>query len=123
MQGIELFSTVSVLVNHEADSDDDTGDDDSVNGDDVGGISAEDGNSKQSPANNQLNKLLNVHKLDSCSILVYPPLNPDHEFFRLPVNYMTRLGLLYTKTKDGIIIHGKSRNINVLIFFILHFTI
>ncbi|XP_074603874.1 calsyntenin 1 isoform X2 [Brevipalpus obovatus] len=120
-QGIDLLSTVSILINHEIETDDDSGDDDgdddSTNSiDDTafgGASSAEDlvntnnNNGKSNPSiSKQISKLLNVHKVDTCSILVYPPLNPDHEFFRLPVNYMARLGLQYTESKDGIVIHG-----------------
>lgn len=45
-------------------------------------------------------------KIDSCTISVYPPLNPDHEHFRLPENEMARMGITYKATKDGIIISG-----------------
>ncbi|XP_053200964.1 calsyntenin-1-like isoform X2 [Panonychus citri] len=101
VQGIELFSTVSILVNHEVESEDD--EDNNVNPDDIGDLSSEDSSSKSVK---EVGKLANVHKLDTCSIQVYPPLNPDHEYFRLPTNFMTHLGVRFTETKDGIVING-----------------
>jgi len=95
IQGIELFSTVSLSVKHQPDEDDDddADDDDNPESDDA------------STANN-INKLLDEPKLDTCTIQVYPPLNPDHEYFRLPSNFMAHLGVHHKETKDGITING-----------------
>lgn len=46
------------------------------------------------------------HKLDSCTITVHPPLNHDHENFRMPDNEMAELGIKYKLSKDGIFISG-----------------
>lgn len=46
------------------------------------------------------------HKLDSCTIFVHPPLNHDHEYFRMPENEMAELGIKYQTSKDGIVISG-----------------
>ncbi|KAF8771411.1 Calsyntenin-1 like protein [Argiope bruennichi] len=46
------------------------------------------------------------HKLDSCSVQVYPPLNPDHEYFKLPISLMTHLGIHHKENKDGLVIFG-----------------
>jgi hypothetical protein len=92
MQGIELFSTVALQVNHEAEQDDD--DDDSRNDISDG---PEESRSKQT----------SDHKLDACNVRVYPPLNSEYESLRLPVNYMHTLGVHYKETKDGLVIHGK----------------
>lgn len=97
VQGIELFSTVNVLVNHEIEPED--GDDD----DGGDGDSTDD----QTERTNAVSKLMSEHKLDTCTIQVYPPLNPDHEYFRLPINYMEHLGIHFMETKDGIVVHGK----------------
>ncbi|RWS31255.1 Calsyntenin-1-like protein, partial [Leptotrombidium deliense] len=88
VQGIELFSTVSVLVNHELEPEDDQ--------------QADSENERVSA----INKLMNGHKLDTCTVQVYPPLNPDHEYFRLPINFMKHLGVRHKETKDGIVIYG-----------------
>lgn len=100
VQGIELFSTVSILINHEIEVEDD--EDNNVNPDDIGDLSSED----SSKPTKEVSKLANVHKLDTCSIQVYPPLNPDHEYFRLPNNFMNHLGVRFTESKDGIVING-----------------
>ena len=92
MQGIELFSTVVVQVNHEAEQDDDSGDD-SPN--DI------------SDSRDETSAKTSDHKLDACTVRVYPPLNADYESLRLPVNYMQHLGVHYKETRDGLVIHGK----------------
>lgn len=51
-------------------------------------------------------KLLNTSKLDTCTVQVYPALNPEHEYFRLPVSYMNYLNVNYKQTQDGLIIYG-----------------
>ena len=104
MQGIELFSTVSVLVNQEADTDDDDEEEDTDidSSDDDSGPSA-------------INKLMLEHKLDTCTVQVYPPLNPDHEYFRLPTNFMAHLGIHHKETKDGIVIYGMTQTTLLLI--------
>jgi hypothetical protein len=95
VQGIELFSTVLIMVNHEPEpEEDEEGVDDFSN-------------DEETKKYNGVDKLMNVHKLDSCVIQVYPPLNPNHEYFRLPLSYMNHLGVRYKEGKDGIVIHGK----------------
>ncbi|KAI1285358.1 Calsyntenin-1 [Halotydeus destructor] len=98
MQGIELFSTVNVLVNHEPESNDDNLEATEVEN----SIVQNDGTAQSGP----IDKLMSEHKLDTCTIQVYPPLNPEHEYFRLPLNYMEHLGVHFKETKDGIVIHG-----------------
>ena len=110
MQGIELFSTVSILVNQEADNEDDEDDEEEADldsGDDDSSATA-------------INKLLFEHKLDTCNIQVYPPLNPDHEYFRLPTNFMAHLGIHHKETKDGIVIYGMLELTNNPIFHECH---
>lgn len=46
-------------------------------------------------------------RLDSCSVQVYPPLNPDHERFQLPSYMMAHLGIHHRESKDGLVIYGK----------------
>ncbi|UYV68765.1 CLSTN2 [Cordylochernes scorpioides] len=46
------------------------------------------------------------HKLDSCSVQVFPPLNPDHEYFRLPLHLLAHLGIMHRENKDGLLIYG-----------------
>jgi len=96
MQGIELFSTVSILINQEADTEDDDNEDEETDID----------SSEDTSSANNVNKLMSEHKLDTCNVQVYPPLNPDHEYFRLPTNFMTHLGIHHKETKDGIVIYG-----------------
>lgn len=96
VQGIEPFSTVSILVNREQETEENQADDDEAENDD-----------------DTSSKLTTEHRLDSCSVQVYPPLNPDHEYFRLPVNFMEHLGVHYRETRDGLVIHGKSRSFNL----------
>lgn len=99
MQGIELFSSVSIYINQENENENNESDND-INED----------NNDDDEMNNvppSIAKLIGEHKLDSCSIKVYPPLNPDHEYFRLPNQMMLNLNIRYKETKDGIIIYGK----------------
>ncbi len=103
MQGIELFNSISIFVNQDNDGEEgeteneidegtaDDGEEGAANGDVPAGIS----------------KLIGEHKLDSCNIQVYPPLNPDHEYFRVPTNMMEHLEIRHKETKDGIVIFGK----------------
>lgn len=81
-QGIQLFASVSVLISQDQDEE-----------------IALHGNLDAS--SNSLD-----HKLDSCSVQVYPPLNPDHEYFKLPDSLMTHLGIHYKENKDGLVIFG-----------------
>ncbi|KAH9409789.1 Calsyntenin-2 [Tyrophagus putrescentiae] len=102
MQGIELFNSISIFVNQDNDGEEgeteneidegtaDDGEEGAANGDVPAGIS----------------KLIGEHKLDSCNIQVYPPLNPDHEYFRVPTNMMEHLEIRHKETKDGIVIFG-----------------
>lgn len=99
MQGIELFSTLSVLVNQEPALDDDF-DEGADEDDEEADLDSAD---SQNPANS---KLMNEHKLDTCTVQVYPPLNPDHEYFRLPTNFMSHLGVHLKDSKDGFVIYG-----------------
>lgn len=97
MQGIELFSSVSIIVNQENAEDEANDMDDDVE-------DGENNNSAGVPAS--VSKLANEHKLDSCNIQVYPPLNPDHEYFRVPTNMMEQLEIRHKETKDGIVVYG-----------------
>jgi len=99
VQGIELFSTVTVSVNHEPeqDPDDQSNDNDLTDNNNSG---------DEGTRVNSVKTTSTEHNLDACTIQVYPPLNPDYEYFRLPVNYMQRLGVHYKQTKDGVIIRG-----------------
>lgn len=143
MQGIPLFSTVNLLINHEQPDyrADDTAaiddqqqnlvsqkngnnvepdtdenlidsdlnsensepetDDENINNDDSM-QPTNSGNKRQQRRKN----LLNTAKLDTCTIQVYPALNPEHEYFRLPVSYMNYLNVNYKQTQDGLIIYG-----------------
>ena len=93
-QGIELFSTVLIQVNHEEEQDPDDDDPEDSRND----ISDRTDRKKD-------HKTFD-HKLDACNVRVYPPLNPDIESLRLPVNFMHHLGVHYKETKDGLVIHG-----------------
>ena len=109
IQGIELFSTVSLVVKNEpeviseAAEEDDWNDEKSKNSVDSDESSS---SNDEDRMNDQRIKLTEAKKLDSCTVQVYPPVNPDHEYFRLPVNYMSHLGVHYKETKDGLVIHG-----------------
>lgn len=110
MQGIELFSSVSIFVNQENDEDDTdneieeaNSDDEDVSGGGAGSNGGSNGNGGVPPS---ISKLIGEHKLDSCNIQVYPPLNPDHEYFRVPTNMMEHLEIRHKETKDGITIYG-----------------
>ena len=109
MQGIELFSSVSILVNQQNEEDD--SDDETVSSESPTALS-DDGDEdsigevdEKVPAG--ITKLLGEHKLDNCNIQVYPPLNPDHEYFKLPNNMMEHLEIKHKETKEGIVIYGK----------------
>lgn len=108
VQGIELFSTVSLAISDQAevisDSPDDT-DTDEYNSWDSD-EDEDDSSSDEDEKTNRKNKMNQAKKIDSCTVQVYPPLNPDYEYFRLPVNYMSHLGIHYKETKDGLVIHG-----------------
>lgn len=97
MQGIELFSSISIFVNQESDNDETDGPDNDI--DDLDDTDA----SSVPPS---IAKLIGEHKLDSCNVQVFPPLNPDHEYFRVPSNMMEHLEIRHKETKDGIIIYG-----------------
>lgn len=143
MQGIPLFSTVNLLINHEQPDDYRTADDtaaiddsngqtqksanvepdldenlidsdlnggnsepetDDETGEENNGADAQTGGSKKAQQKRKL--LPNISKLDTCTIQVYPALNPEHEYFRLPVSYMNYLNVNYKQTQDGLIIYG-----------------
>ncbi|XP_076320590.1 calsyntenin-1-like [Tachypleus tridentatus] len=63
------------------------------------------------------------NKVDKCSIQVYPPLNPDHEYFRLPQNLMLHLRVHHRDHKEGVIIYGadKIHNYELILRQILYF--
>lgn len=145
LQGIQLFSTVSVNINRRSDQieelnqlnvvnanngnaaapaapaasssvssstgADEDEDDGMVN--DQGSVEDANNNigkkSQDATAAGVNGKLISERKLDACMVQVYPPLNPDHEYFRLPVNFMAHLGVHHKETKDGIIITGNMR--------------
>ena len=140
MQGIPLFSTVNLLINHEQPDDYHNDDmlttssiDDQQNQQQKSTIESDNDenlidsdlniensepeqddqqNENDNPQNNQASnkkqrrKLLNTSKLDTCTVQVYPALNPEHEYFRVPVNYMNYLNVNYKQTQDGLIIYG-----------------
>lgn len=129
IQGIDLFSSVTISMNHEIEkddvivngnkgknnsprsNDDNNSNDSSSEQDDTDDSNENRVTSKNDDSNNNNNNINNniveEHKLDACTVQVYPPLNSDHEFFKLPVNYMDHLGVHYKQTKDGVVIHGK----------------
>jgi hypothetical protein len=45
-------------------------------------------------------------KLDSCTVSVYPPLNPDHETLTLPENMMNQFGIVANVNRDGVVVSG-----------------
>lgn len=45
-------------------------------------------------------------KLDSCSVSVYPALNPDHETLSLPENMLSQFGVVAKVNKDGVVVSG-----------------
>ncbi|XP_059490365.1 calsyntenin-1 isoform X2 [Neocloeon triangulifer] len=45
-------------------------------------------------------------KLDSCTVSVYPPLNPDHETLTLPDNMMAQFGIVAKVSRDGVVVSG-----------------
>ena len=99
MQGIELFSSISIFVNQENESEENDSDKDIDETNNT-----DDNDTDEMPTS--VNKLIGEHKLDSCNIQVYPPLNPDHEYFRVPNNMMDYLDIHHRETKDGIVIYG-----------------
>lgn len=106
MQGIELFNSISIFVNQENDSDGEGETGDNEIDEATGTDDSDDANGDNVPAS--MSKLMGEHKLDSCNIQVYPPLNPDHEYFRVPTNMMEHLEIRHKETKDGIVIFGMS---------------
>lgn len=70
-----------------------------------------------------IGRLEKEHKLDSCTVQVYPPLNPDHEYFKLPTNLMTHLGIHQKESKDGLLIYGADtiHNYELVLRQILYF--
>lgn len=75
-KGIKIFQSISIVVSQEEDDE-------------------------------SIRKLGNInHKLDSCTISVLPPLNPDLEYFALPEHLMNQLGIVSKQNKDGLIISG-----------------
>lgn len=104
VQGIELFSTVSLVVNNEEEVISEAPEEDDEKN--SGEKNSDESSSDEENEEDERRKLMEARKLDSCTVQVYPPLNPDHEYFRLPVNYMSHLGIHYKETKDGLVIHG-----------------
>lgn len=64
-------------------------------------------------------------KLDSCSVSVYPALNPDHETLSLPENMLSQFGVVAKVNKDGVVVSGADLIYNYeqvgfdIIFFML----
>ncbi|XP_037089773.1 calsyntenin-1-like, partial [Pollicipes pollicipes] len=46
------------------------------------------------------------HKLDKCTVTVYPPLNPEHEALALNQRLLEDLQLRAKLNKDGLVVHG-----------------
>lgn len=44
--------------------------------------------------------------MDSCTVSVYPPLNPDHEIIILPENMLKQFGIIAKVNKDGVVVMG-----------------
>lgn len=51
-------------------------------------------------------------QLDSCTVSVYPPLNPDHETVTLPENMLTQFGIVAKVNKDGVMVSGPDKIYN-----------
>lgn len=51
-------------------------------------------------------------QLDSCTVSVYPPLNPDHETVTVPENMLTQFGIVAKVNKDGVVVTGADRIYN-----------
>ncbi|XP_063219029.1 calsyntenin-1 [Bacillus rossius redtenbacheri] len=51
-------------------------------------------------------------QLDSCTVSVYPPLNPDHETVSLPENMLTQFGIIAKVNKDGVVVSGADKIYN-----------
>ncbi|XP_013773618.1 calsyntenin-1-like [Limulus polyphemus] len=49
------------------------------------------------------------YKLDKCSVQVFPPLNPDHEYFHLPENLMVHLDVHHKENNEGLVIFGADK--------------
>ena len=96
------FDDQSYSLHTEGDDDDDN-DVDTTADDDVATGGGTDASDSVPPG---ISKLMGEHKLDSCNVQVYPPLNPDHEYFRVPSNMMAHLEIRHKETKNGIIIFG-----------------
>ena len=103
VQGIELFSSISISVNHE--SEEDSVDNNDIDDNDIN--DSDDEGAKSSSSAKTTSKTTS-HKLDACSVQVYPPLNPEYEYFRMPLNYMHHLGVHSKQSKDGVVIMGES---------------
>lgn len=108
MQGIELFSSVSIIINQENAEDDDAAAAAATDNDMDEAADVDEGENGSANMPLSVMKLANEHKLDSCNIHVYPPLNPDHEYFRMPTNMMDQLEIRHKEIKDGFAIYGKT---------------
>jgi len=99
VQGIELFSSITITVNQ----DEDSVEENEIKDDDEDDLSdgSEDETTKTIPAKSS------HHKLDACTIKVSPSLNPEYEYFRLPLNLMKHLGVHSKQSKDGLVIIGE----------------
>jgi len=51
-------------------------------------------------------------QLDSCTVSVYPPLNPDHETVTVPENMLTQFGIVAKVNKDGVVVTGADKIYN-----------
>jgi hypothetical protein len=105
VQGIELFSDITVNVNHEAEEDPVAEND--VDDNDISDSEDEGSKTNAAVKSATTTTTTNSHKLDACSVQVYPPLNPDYEYFRMPLNFMQHLGVHSKQSKDGVVIMGK----------------
>ncbi|XP_064460954.1 calsyntenin-1-like [Ornithodoros turicata] len=97
-QGIELFASVSITVGRPQSPSSSSWEEESSEDDD------------DSEETNHVTPVQTREpKLDSCSVQVYPPLNPDHERFQLPSYLMAHLGLHHREGRDGLVIYGSDR--------------
>lgn len=69
----------------------------------------DDEDNQVSPSASQQQQQQRPGRLDSCSVQVYPPLNPDHEHFQLPSYMMAHLGIHHRESKDGLVIYGADK--------------
>lgn len=96
-QGIELFASVFIAVGRERQAP---------------SPSSSSQEEEEDEEDNQVSPSVAKQRqgrLDSCSVQVYPPLNPDHERFQLPSYMMAHLGIHHRESKDGLVIYGADK--------------